>query len=89
VSYAGLHYYSTLDEKGVPQAGPITDDFPPGEPIASDDTEATVNHAGRWVSQGGMTVLFFDSHVEFFTDDRLDPTDAVGKKGGLLWRLRN
>jgi len=87
VSYAGLHYYSLTDKVGNPTAGAIRDDFPPNEPMASDDTEGTINHGTR--DNGGMSVLFFDSHVEFWTNTKIDLEDGVGMKSGPLWRLRN
>jgi prepilin-type processing-associated H-X9-DG protein len=83
VSYAAMHYYSLTDEQGNPKPAALRDDFPPNEPMASDDTEGTVNH------RGGMHVLFFDSHVEFRTSAEIDSEHGVGQKGGLLWRLRN
>ncbi|HUT36506.1 MAG TPA: prepilin-type N-terminal cleavage/methylation domain-containing protein [Planctomycetota bacterium] len=63
----------------------IRDDFPPNEPMACDDTEGTVNH-GRARS---MNVLFFDSHVEYWSEDRIDPERGVGMKGTRLVHLRN
>jgi len=87
VSYAGMHYYSLTDKAGSPVAGAIRDDFPPNEPMASDDTEGTINHGTR--DEGGMHVLFFDSHVEFWTNTKIDLERGVGMKGGPLWRLRN
>ncbi len=91
VSYAGLHYRSFTGVDSRPL--PIYDDLPPFEPTVSDDTEGAVNHSER--GHGGMNVLFFDSHVEFITRDKLDPRTAVGAMGPpvraqpLLWRLRN
>ncbi len=91
VSYAGLHRRSFIGPDGQPL--PIYEDLPPIERIASDDTEGAVNH-GEW-GNSGMNVLFFDSHVEFFSRDKLDPCTAVGATGPpiraqpLLWRLRN
>jgi len=82
VSYAGMHWRSI-----TPTGGAIRDDFPPTEVMASDDTEGTVNHGEA--DDGGMNVLFFDSHVEWRTADELDPRTAVGQKGGLLARLAN
>jgi len=83
VSYAGMHYYSLTDEAGRPVGEAIRDDFPPNRVMGSDDTQGDVNH------DGGMAILFFDSHVEFRTSDELDPTNAVGQKGGLLEQLAN
>jgi len=79
VSYAGMHWRSI-----TPTGGAIRDDFPPTEVMASDDTEGTINHG-----EAGMCVMFFDSHVEWRTADKLDPRTAVGQKGGLLEKLRN
>jgi len=91
VSYAGLHYRSFTGVDGRPL--PVYDDLLPFEPTASDDTEGALNH-GDW-GYGGMNVLFFDSHTEFFSRGKLDPLTAVGATGPpvraqpLLWRLRN
>ncbi len=63
---------------------PIRDDFPPDELMASDDTEGTPNHGGH-----AMSVLFFDSHVEYWTSDRIDPYRGVGLAGTALVHLRN
>jgi len=60
----------------------IRDDFPPNEPMACDDTEGTPNHGGH-----GMSVVFFDSHVEYWTSERIDPERSVGR--GELVHLRN
>ncbi|MBM4037462.1 MAG: hypothetical protein FJ290_03020 [Planctomycetes bacterium] len=60
----------------------IRDEFPPNEPMACDDTEGTPNHGGH-----GMSVVFFDSHVEYWTPDRIDPERSVG--AGELVHLRN
>jgi prepilin-type N-terminal cleavage/methylation domain-containing protein/prepilin-type processing-associated H-X9-DG protein len=85
VSYAGMWW------KSVTQCGgAIRDEFPPNEPMACDDTQGTINHGSA--TNGGMSVLFFDSHVEFHTNRELDITTehgSVGKKPGLLWRLKN
>jgi len=105
VSYAGMHYYSLSDEGGaIPASFPAE---PSCEPMASDDTEAPVNHndtgegsEGRprpivplWQYEPyrwrGMNVLFFDGHVEWKSDREIDVESGVGKKPGLLWRLRN
>jgi len=87
VSYAGMHLYSMTDEKGSAIPAAIPHDFPANRPMASDDTEGDVNHGTA--DNGGMAVLFFDSHVEFRTNTELDLEHAVGQKGGLLERLRN
>jgi len=86
VSYAALHYYSMTDASGRPMPGALRDDFPSNAPMASDDTQGTVNHAA---TGGGMNVLFADSHAEKRTRAELDPERAVGRAGGLLWQLRN
>ncbi|MBM4031152.1 MAG: hypothetical protein FJ291_05135 [Planctomycetes bacterium] len=62
----------------------VRDDFPPNEPMACDDTEGTPNHGGQ-----GMSVLFFDSHVEYWTSDMIDPGRSVGVLGTALVHLRN
>ncbi|MBM4040250.1 MAG: hypothetical protein FJ290_17225 [Planctomycetes bacterium] len=91
VSYAGLHHRSFIGPDGLPIA--IHEDIPPIEPLASDDTEGTLNHSDWGYS--GMNVLFYDAHAEFIPSDRLDPRAAVGATGPpvrpqpLLWRLRN
>ena len=86
-SYAGMHYHSLTDDQGNPKPGAIPADFPPDEAMACDDTEGPVHH--RADEEGGMCVLFFDSHVEFWRVPNVDPRNEVGKKGGPLWRLRN
>ena len=87
VSYAGMHYKSLTDTAGRPKAGAIMHDFPPNEPMASDDTEGSINHGD--VNNGGTMVLFFDGHKEFWTHEKIDLERGVGLKGGPLWRLRN
>jgi prepilin-type processing-associated H-X9-DG protein len=82
VSYAGLHYNSVLREPDT-----VGDDDPPSMPMASDDTQGDINHGT--LSNGGMSVLFFDSHVEFRTNTELDLKRAVGQTGGLLGELAN
>ncbi len=54
-------------------------------PTACDDTEAPINHGGA--RNGGMNVLFFDSHVEWWTHERVDLERGVGM--GELVHLRN
>jgi prepilin-type processing-associated H-X9-DG protein len=82
VSYAGMHWRSTTSTGSA-----ILDMFLPSDAMDSDDTQGTINHGtGR---RGGMNVLFFDSHSEFRPASDLDPTTAVGQKGGLLEKLRN
>ena len=90
VSYAAMHYRSLTDDDGNPKAEAIQDDFPPNMPMASDDTQGTINHGEQ--QNGGMAVLFFDSHVEFRTNTELDLQQGVGAQGDpkpLLWQLRN
>ncbi len=96
VSYAAMHYYSLTDADGLPTPGAIRDDFPPNMPVASDDTEGTINHGKA--DKGGMCVLFFDSHVEFRTNAELNLETSVGDRSGgphhyaeksILWQLRN
>ena len=90
VSYAAMHYRSLTDESGAPKPGAIADDFPPNMPMGSDDTQGTINHGEP--RNGGMAVLFFDSHVEFRTNSELDLETGVGAQGSpkpLLWQLRN
>jgi prepilin-type processing-associated H-X9-DG protein len=82
VSYAGMHWRS-LTATGCA----IRDDRPPKEALASDGTQGTVNHSKG--STGGLNVLFADAHVEWKPAEELDPETAVGKKGGLLEKLRN
>ena len=87
VSYAGMHYRSLRDAQGNPIPGPIDEDYQPNVPMASDDTQGDINH-GR-ATYGGMSILFFDGHVEFMTNTELDIEHAVGQRGGLLEQLRN
>ena len=87
VSYAGMHYRSLTDDEGKHVGEAIRDDFPPAMPMASDDTQGTINHGAA--DNGGMCVLFFDSHVDWKTNEEIDLEHAVGRKGGLLWQLRN
>jgi hypothetical protein len=88
VSYAGLHAYSLTDKAGKPVLAPIgVNDLRTDEPIASDDTDAPVNHACR--ARLGMNVLYPDTRVEFKSNQEVDVEHEVGRKGGLLWRLRN
>ncbi len=93
VSYAALGdtsvgiYLASRLGKGASYATsklPIRDDFPPREVMACDDTEGTPNHGGQ-----GMSVLFFDSHVEYWGRDRIDPARSVGASGTELVYLRN
>ena len=103
VSYAGLHYYSLSDKGGaIPASFPSE---PAATPMACDDTEGSVNHDDTgersegeptfplWRYQPyrwrGMNVLFFDGHVQWKSDKEIDVEHGVGRKPGLLWRLRN
>ena len=89
VSYAGMHYYSQADPtRGFPP-GAIREDYPPNKPMASDDTEGDINHGT--LRNGGMNVLFFDSHVEFRMNTELDLRHAVGDTSpdALLTELSN
>jgi len=86
VSYAGMWWKSVNTLSG----GGIRDDFPPSEAMACDDTQGGINHGTA--RDGGTSVLFFDGHVEFDTNRELDitsQTGSVGKRPGLLWRLKN
>ena len=85
VSYAAMHDRSLTDATGTPVA--LRDDYPPNMPMACDDTQLSVNHGEP--RNGGMSVLFFDSHVEFKTNTEIDLERGVGETGGLLERLRN
>ncbi|MFW6163399.1 MAG: type II secretion system protein [Planctomycetota bacterium] len=87
VSYAGMHWRSLTDRSGRPTTGAVADDFPPNMPMASDDTQGSINHGRR--DSRNMSVLFFDSHAEVMTADELDLRKSVGQAGGLLWQLRN
>lgn len=82
VSYAGMHWRSV-----TPTGGAIRDDFPSNEAMASDDTQGAINHGT--IENHGMSVLFFDSHVEFGMNTEICPLTGVGKKNGLLEKLRN
>jgi len=59
--------------------GAIRDDFPPNEPMSCDDTQGGINHGEA--TNGGMVILYFDSHVEFKTNTELDITSATGSIG--------
>ncbi len=94
VSYAAMGalsvgiYLSSKQSKGAAYATSklaIRDDFPPNEPMASDDTQGPINHGER--DNGGMAVLFGDSHVEYWTHTRVDLETGVGQ--GDLCALRN
>ncbi len=80
-------YRIATDASGRVVPGAIRDDFPPNMPMASDDTQGPIHH-GR-SNNGGMSVLFFDSHVEFKTHIEVDLECGVGSRTGLLCQLRN
>jgi hypothetical protein len=63
----------------------IQDNFPANEPMACDDTDDPINH-GR-ADNGGMSVLFFDTHADFWTHTKVDLERGVGR--GELVALRN
>ena len=91
VSYAALWWKSVSTRSG----GAILHDFPPDQPMACDDTQGGINHGDA--RRGGMSVLFFDSHVEFKAAAEVDITSEHGSVGQgvpnppktLLWRLKN
>ena len=94
VSYAGMHYRSQTNSTGTAIQGAIRDDFPPNMPMGCDDTEGAINHGEK--NNGGMAILFFDSHVEFKTNTELDLETGVGDQGAgggaakpMLWQLKN
>jgi hypothetical protein len=91
VSYAGMHSGSlTTTEHGATAATALAD-MPPSLPMTCDDTQGTINHGSA--QMGGMTVLFFDQHVEFRTtgahDGSVHVERAVGLGDHLLRHLRN
>jgi hypothetical protein len=85
-SSEGAPYVATSAD-GRPTPGALPDSLPPHWPMASDDTQGSVNH-GR-AANGGMSVLFFDTHAEYRTNTEIDLERGVGQKSGLLWQLRN
>ena len=91
VSYAGFGHTSVAVYQRVKlnkeptSLLAITEGFPPDEPMACDDTQDPMNH-GK-ITNGGMSVLFFDSHVEYWSHNRIDLEHAVGR--GELAALRN
>jgi hypothetical protein len=95
VSYAGLWWKSVNTQSGGGIRGSFQMDHEAEEPMACDDTQGSINHGQA--SNGGMCVLFFDSHVEFWTNKQVDITFATGSVGRgfpnpprtLLWRLKN
>ncbi|HUT36505.1 MAG TPA: type II secretion system protein [Planctomycetota bacterium] len=93
VSYAGMGdrsvgiYLVSKQAKAASYATSklgIRDDFPPNEPMACDDTEGSINHGSP---QSSMNVLFFDSHVEYWTHEKVDLETGVGR--GDLCAMRN
>ena len=91
VSYAGMgststRVYETVKlHRNPDEQSAIRDDFPPNETMACDDTEGNINHGES--ENGGMAVLFFDSHVEFWTHTKVNLEQGVGE--GELVALRN
>ena len=92
VSYAAFGADSVAvweREKGGRAGGPdkraIKEESPPEAPMASGDTEGTINHGKA--HRGGICVLFFDCHVEFWTQEKVDLERGVGE--GELVALRN
>jgi len=94
ISYAGMgdksvgiYLYSKQNKGGAYNTSElaIRDDFPPNEPMGSDDTDEPINHGEK--DNGGMAVLFFDSHVEYWRHTRVDLERGVG--AGDLCALRN
>ena len=96
VSYAALGHDSVpvwQKERKSPTAiyaasgSAIQDFFPPNEAMASDDTQEPINHGRK--GHGSMQVLFFDSHVEYWTNEKVDLERGVGMRGTELVHLRN
>ena len=90
VSYASLHYRSDTDAHGLAVA--VRDDFAPDEAMGSDDTEGSINHGTK--RNGGVAVVFFDTHVDFVTQTEVDVETGVGASSPgypqpLLHKLRN
>ena len=91
VSYAGMAatsfaVYERVKRRRNPTSkSAITDQFPSNEPMACDDTDDPINHGER--DKGGMFVLFFDSHVDFWTHTKVDLNNGVGQNE--LVALRN
>ena len=79
----GTGPYVLTNAAGEIAPGALRDDFPPNMPMASDDTQGPIHHREL------MSVLFFDSHVEYKLGSEIDLRNGVGKPGGLLWQLRN
>lgn len=53
--------------------------------MACDGTQPPINHGRK--DNGGMSVLFFDSHVEYWTNTKVDLERGVGR--GDLCALMN
>ena len=92
VSYAGYGADSVstwqrekLKQKPSARCVALRADAPSDEPMASGDTEGTINHGTA--HNGEMGILFLDSHVEFWTHTKVDLEHGVGK--GELVALRN
>jgi len=84
VSYAGVHHGSRPQgTDGRPPPAIDLGDFDPTDPMATEDTQGDPHH------DGGMAILFFDSHVEFMSNTEIGPGNAVGERGGLLGELSN
>jgi len=90
VSYAGMGAtsYAVYEREKLGRnpssKSAVGDQFPSNEPMACDDTEGSINHAAR---DGGMSVIFFDTHCDFWTHTRVDRERGVGR--GELVTLRN
>jgi hypothetical protein len=67
--------------------GALRRGFPLQLPMICDDMQGPINHGER--SNSGLSVLFFDGHIEFRTNTEIDTEKGVGWEGGLLWQLRN
>jgi hypothetical protein len=91
VSYAGMGatsdavYERQKRGRSPSSKSAIGDWFPSNEPMACDDTDDPINH-GR-ADNGGMSVLFFDTHADFWTHTKVDLNNGVGQNE--LVALRN
>jgi hypothetical protein len=91
VSYAGMAAtsYAVYEREKLGRSpsskSAIGDQFPSNEPMACDDTDDPINHGER--DNGGMSILFFDTHADFWTHTRVDLNNGVGN--GDLVALRN
>jgi len=91
VSYAGMGatsdavYERQKRGRSPSSKSAIGDQFPSNEPMACDDTDDPINH-GR-ADNGGMSVLFFDTHADFWTHTKVDLNNGVGQYD--LVALRN